>query len=346
MFGPALSRAAACVWFAVGSLLLACPADYPPSAHPELAVPASVPAFLGAEEAATWVGHDGVRFIDARPTRLYRAGHIPGAISLDWLSFREADGPLPTGIVEDDTERIATALGRHGLTVDDWAIVVGDPQVGWGEEGRIAWMLLSAGQGRVSVLDGGQPAWVRAGLPVQRGTVRLPVTEYLPSPRRRWTATKDEVREMVRDRSSWRQVVVDVREPEEYRGTEESPSFGTARRGHIAGAVNLPWRSLLDEEGQVLPRDKLGEILIPLGIRPDTHVVLYCTGGVRSAHTWYVLHTLGFPDVRSYAGSFWEWSLDRRMPVELGGTRPRPVPPPWPPPEETAPPSFAPADPP
>jgi thiosulfate/3-mercaptopyruvate sulfurtransferase len=116
-----------------------------------------------------------------------------------------------------------------------------------------------------------------------------------------------------------------VREPEEYRGVGDGPmGWSAARGGHIPSAVNLPWRSLLDAEGRVKPREELGKILIPLGIRPDAEIVVYCSGGVRAGHTWFVLHWLGYPSVRNYAGSWWEWALDRSLPTESGGARERP----------------------
>ena len=51
------------------------------------------------------------------------------------------------------------------------------------------------------------------------------------------------------------------------------------------------------------------------GITQDREVVVYCTGGVRSAMGYFVLKYLGY-SVRNYDGSWWDWSLDASLPVE------------------------------
>ena len=42
-------------------------------------------------------------------------------------------------------------------------------------------------------------------------------------------------------------------------------------------------------------------------VGPDSKVVAYCTGGVRSGWVTAVLNDLGIP-ARIYAGSMWEWA--------------------------------------
>ncbi len=320
-------------------MLIGCKATVPEALHPEQPIPDDVPGFVVAEDAGLYIGHEGVVFIDARPAADYRKGHVPGAVHLAWSDLRDPDGGLLSGKVDEDWDALATQLAARGIGRDDWAIVVGDPLVHWGEEARIAWTLTLLGSPRVSVVDGGWAAWTAAGLPAQKGRIELPPAEYEHAADDRHLARKATVREFSeRAPQDWRYVVVDVRTSDEYRGAPDAPTYGAMRRGHVPGAVNLPWQVLLDENGLLRPPDQLERTLIPLGIRPDARVITYCTGGVRSAHTWWVLHSLGYPDVRNYAGSWWEWSVDRKLPLEIGGMRAtRPWQPPWPPAPEPEP---------
>jgi len=307
-------------------------------------VPDDVPGFVVAEDAALFIGHEGVVMIDARPGTAYRGGHVPGAIRLDWTELRDPDGGLLTGKLDEDRDHLAAELASRGVGRDAWAIVMGDPLEHWGEDGRIAWTLLLLGAEQVSVVDGGWAAWTKAGLPTQTGRVELPPAEFVAAPREEFLARKRRVAEYSeRAAQQWDFVLVDVRAAGEFRGAPDAPNYGAMRRGHVPRAVNLPWQVLVDGDGLLRSRDQLERTLIPLGIRPDAHIVTYCTGGVRSAHTWWVLHSIGYPDVRNYAGSWWEWSVDRKLPIERGGMRPglRPPAPPWPPEIEELEPSEA-----
>lgn len=323
--------AALCAVLVQGLALGGCKAEYPEARHPELVVPQEVPAWVDVEELARWIGHEDITVVDARPARAWRSGHVPGSVQVDWVELRRSSSGLFSGDVMGAEGQIARLLGERGISSEDWIVVVGDPLEGWGEEGRIAWTLLWLGQARLSVLDGGFPAWKKAGEEVQRGTLVRPETTYRAEPRPQLLASKSEVVEFSARREDWSWVLVDSREPAEFRGSPAAPTYGAARKGHIPGAVNLSWRSVLDAEGRLLPAEELQDILIPRGIRPDARIVTYCTGGVRSAHTWYVLHSLGYPVVANYSGSWWEWSLDWELPLELGGARARPEAPPWPP---------------
>jgi len=252
-------------------------------------------------------------------------------VQLDWTTFSERDGFRPTGTLDPDVGRLAEALGELGLSASDWAIVMGDPSQLWGEEGRVAWMLTFLGHDKVSVIDGGWTAWQAAGGPRQRGRIRRPAAVYEARVRPGVRASMADVRGWVDDDRSWRRVIVDTRSVDEYQALPAAPTYGAPRTGHIPGAVNLTWSELLAEDGTLLPPDRLEPILIGRGVRPDAQIITYCTGGVRSAHTWYVLTALGYPSVRNYEGSWWEWSLDRRNPTRPGSGMLPPPAPPWPP---------------
>ena len=69
----------------------------------------------------------------------------------------------------------------------------------------------------------------------------------------------------------------------------------------------MPWRDLLAADGTLLPEPLLRARLAAAGVRRDSEVVAYCTGGVRSGWVTTVLNDLGIP-ARNYAGSMWEWA--------------------------------------
>lgn len=284
-------------------------------------LPKDVPAFVGVETLVPFLGHPDLRILDARGDRPWWFGHLPGSAPISWLDFSESEGLLPSGSLAEDRQAIADRIGALGVGPDHWVVVVGDPQHGAGEDGRIAWMLWELGLARVSVLDGGYGRWRDAGLPTSRRRPRWPAVSYhAPAPRGS-VIEGSEVRAWVRSEGAAPGPIVDVRTRDEYLGKDVPTPFTAARRGHIPGAVHLEWRSLLDEQGLVLPRELIRDKAAAIGLHPDEEIALYCTGGVRSAHTFWVLRDAGFLRVRNYAASFWGWSLDRSNAVERGDRR-------------------------
>jgi rhodanese-related sulfurtransferase len=75
--------------------------------------------------------------------------------------------------------------------------------------------------------------------------------------------------------------VIDVREVSDYEA------------GHIEGAVNIPIRTLVNDLS-----------LIPT----DQPVIIYCASGLRAGMATSVMRTLGYDNVRSYAGGWRGWS--------------------------------------
>jgi len=60
---------------------------------------------------------------------------------------------------------------------------------------------------------------------------------------------------------------------------------------------------------------ELQSLLTQNKIAPGMDVVVYCTGGVRSAMAYFVFRTLGY-SVRNYDGSWWDWSHNPTLPAE------------------------------
>ena len=79
-------------------------------------------------------------------------------------------------------------------------------------------------------------------------------------------------------------------------------SLSGARGGHIPGARSLPWGRLdaVVSFGQ-RPSCRASWGARGLGgLSPDREIIVYCTGGVRSAFVVAVLAQLGYRRVRNY----------------------------------------------
>lgn len=269
--------------------------------------------FVSPDQAA---GLAGAVVLDARGWLAYRGGHLPGAVRIDWKDYRDGwgrTGRLPTE--RPALEAMAGRLAHLGVRDDRPALIYGESSAGFGEEGRIAWMLTYLGHKDVHILDGGIAAWRAAGKGLERGGgAALPAGHLPVQVRPLVRAAQAEVKASL---GGGAPRVLDVRSRAEWDGA--TPYF-EARGGHIPGAAHLPWQGLFDEAGRVLPPARLRALVRDaIGADPaGAPLILYCTGGVRSAMAWAALCSAGL-EVRNYDGSFWEWAADRRLPVVRSG---------------------------
>jgi thiosulfate/3-mercaptopyruvate sulfurtransferase len=248
-----------------------------------------------------------VTILDARGFLDHWRGHVPGAVRITWWWYR--DGWLRTGRLPRDLDGLARQMADLGVDAERPVVVYGRAREGWGEEGRIVWMLRYLGHPDVALLDGGWPAWRAAGGSAARGLGGWPRPgRFVARPRPELRASADDVAVAAGAGTA----LLDVRSDAEWNGA--TPYF-EARGGRVPGAVHLPWTALLDAKGRV---DRSGRALAQLGrlgVTPDRPVIVYCTGGVRSSEALVALAALGFRDVRNYDGSWFEWAADRRRPV-------------------------------
>lgn len=206
-------------------------------------------------------------------------GYIEGSINLPFSDFFANMDQIP----EDKDAKIVVlcASGHRG--------------------GMVMMALRLMGYTDVSNLGGGLNGWKAAGLPVS-GLVSE-MAEFLatlPTDAGYYSIKNDKLNEMLVENPPF---IVDVREPSEIEAT-----------GYIAGSINLPIRTLLQN------LDKLPG--------KDEKIVITCASGHRGAYGMMALRLLGYTDVVNLNGGIngWvkaEFALEAGLPAELvAGTAP------------------------
>jgi thiosulfate/3-mercaptopyruvate sulfurtransferase len=242
----------------------------------------------------------GATLLDARG-EIQPGQHLRGAVAVTWQQFSQEKPPNQGNLLTND-QALTETLQRLGISEDQPVVVVADPETGWGEEGRIVWMLRSLGHQQAVMVDGGYRALHRAGVPKQ--LVASPTGQpgnFVVNRSRDWEIQRDELKAHL---AQPRVVVIDSRGQDEYEG--ETP-YGETRGGHIPGAIHLHYREFLDEDGKLRSREEIVQILQTAGVSRSDQIITYCTAGIRSAWLTVVLSDLGF-NAKNYAGSMWEWS--------------------------------------
>jgi thiosulfate/3-mercaptopyruvate sulfurtransferase len=236
--------------------------------------------------------------------RRYDAGHIPGAmyVSLDEdccaaVGIHGGRHPLPA------LEVMAELFGRLGIRRGESTVVCYDDE-GACYAAHLWWMLRFAGHDNVFVLNGGFSAWIASGGLLSSEATEVRKEEFLPLPRQHYRVSMEEVRDR---RDAW--MLVDCRAPERYSGETETID---PVAGHIPGAINIPWRDLIDESGRFRTTAALADCLTGVG----ACTVLYCGSGVTACVNALAAVEAGLDIPRLYDGSWSDWISWPENPVQ------------------------------
>lgn len=288
------------------AFLLACAQDTEPDAGPALAgdTTAAVPAddradvdlfadSASARDQIVFVGSDST----VRPRDHARSVFVP----LSTFSV-ERDGIPNEFPSADSMETMLEAAGVGG----DRVLIVGDPI----PAGR-AWAALDyLGLGeRAALLDGGPAALAAAPVTGTAGG------DTAPAPGGTARDLDADVRDDMIVDAAWVHdrlddpgvAILDARPPAEFSGA--TPGDGIDRPGHIPGARNVFWQTLVESADNPRLRDEaqLRQIFEQAGVGPDDTIVAYCRTGGQASFLYTVARHLGY-DVKLYDGSFIDWS--------------------------------------
>lgn len=148
-------------------------------------------------EAKFLIGQGAV-VLDVRDVGTQRQGRLQGAIAVQWEAFSETVDPHQGNLLTDDA-LLSEKLQVIGVSAQRPVVVVGDPQRGWGQEGRVVWMLRTLGHSQSVMVDGGFAALKQAGLPLSREVETVSPTpgDVVVQRTDQWTLHQDDLRQAI-----------------------------------------------------------------------------------------------------------------------------------------------------
>jgi thiosulfate/3-mercaptopyruvate sulfurtransferase len=240
----------------------------------------------------------------------FAAGHIPGAHFFDIDATAEPNTKLPHML--PSPAKFASDVKKLG--VGDGKKIICYDAAGLFSAARCWWMFKVFGHDDVAVLDGGLPKWQRESRPLEDGPP-VPAQERHFTPRFRVSMVRS-LADVAKGLESGAMQIADARSGPRFRGEEAEPRPGV-RPGHMPGASNVHYASLITKDGTLKPQAELEAAFTSAGIDLAKPVVTSCGSGVTAGILTLALTELGTRDHALYDGSWTEWGASDQ-PVVTG----------------------------
>lgn len=266
-----------------------------------------LPLIIEAEVLHEHLSDENLVVIDLSIPQVYKEGHVPGAIHLNYPQIVYAHDDVDCDILPDSD--LSETFSKLGL-LPEHKIVAYDAQHN-PMACRLLWTLEELGYKNLSIMNGGWHAWKDSGLPIESEPNVLPESDFQANQSGIMNAKREYIESKLDDKNV---IFLDTRMHEEF--TNEL--LITDRGGNIPGAVHFNWENNYNDENfyRFYSDDILRKNFTSLGVVPEKEIIIYCQTHFRSAHTYWVLKYLGYKNIRGYAAGYSEWGNAIDTPVE------------------------------
>ncbi|PFG57858.1 thiosulfate/3-mercaptopyruvate sulfurtransferase [Vibrio sp. ES.051] len=233
---------------------------------------------------------------------------IPGSLRFDY----DNDFCLPNTILPHmmpTEEGFNTSAQNLGLNNEDLIIVYDNS--GTLASPRAWWMFKAMGHDNVKVLNGGLPAWIDAGLPIEE---TLSTAKQLGNFSGKFNQHAFlDAQTVYKHSKNQSAIIVDARSKARFYGEIPEPRKGL-RSGHIPHSACLPFQALLDN-GFIKPDSQLKQTFSEVTLYNDELIIFSCGSGITACILLLVAYQLGLHNLSVYDGSWTEWGADHALPI-------------------------------
>lgn len=241
--------------------------------------------------------HGAPEVVETPGLERYRAGHVPGAIYLDYATDL-ADAATPYAARVSPPEAFARTLGECGLGDATTIVAYDDGEAPYAA--RFVWMCRYYGHDAVAILAGGFPEWRAAGCPISTDVPRFAPATFTPRVRPRLRATRDDVIAVAEGRST-----------AQLLETQGNRTYAFRDRD-IKGAIRVSGSRLIEHArgGRIAAAEALDSLVDGAGLNRSKRTIVSCGSGVSASGAYLALLEAGFTDLAVYDGSWLEWKHD------------------------------------
>jgi thiosulfate/3-mercaptopyruvate sulfurtransferase len=277
-----------------------------------------IPSLIEADQAVNLLSNPSVSFVDAswylnsprNPYEEFAEQHIPRAqyINIDDVSDKGSSLPhmIPT------EAQFSDYISDLGISNDNHVVLYG--QQGAFSVARIWYLFNLFGHDKVSIVNGGLPAWKAAGGTVESGSSEKPTRgDFKSKMNPNYLMNAEQVLQVVNTGAAQ---IMDARSQARFDCDAPEPRPGLPG-GHIPGSLCVPFNSLVqsDDVTSFKSPNEIKDVIMGSGLILGSNVVLTCGSGVTAAVLFFGLHLLGIDmKLALYDGSWTEWASRPELP--------------------------------
>lgn len=268
-------------------------------------------------------------------------------VSVEWLSehFEDKniivlDATMPTvtnkGVMSDDNLSISGALyfdlrnifkdrnSKYPNTMPTVQVFEeGVSQLGIRKESSViiydnygvhtsprAWYLFKLmGHSNVAVLNGGLPAWEKAGLLIdEKEMIKCNKSIYQAQKKEEALRTFDFVD---KHKENTEYLILDARSSDRFNGTAPEPRKNL-QSGCIPNSLNIPYTRVL-RDGYMKTKEELKDVFGEQVLKVERHIIASCGSGLTACILLLALDQIGIRNASLFDGSWTEWATKKEL---------------------------------